>query len=388
MDADDVLADRARDLLDKMFDCGYGDEHLDETDVLQGEFGSPAFQQAALGVIRALAAVQGKAVAALQVVGADNNQSPALVAPSTITSIEHELAKGDGAACRGLILALANTLLGEAAGVPATSGSDALISAIDSIAAELQACHMVMALDAKNSSSANDASSEEARSYLETGPVMSQAVKDLASTVLDTPTGAKPVPVTAGVKSAVAALEPLKQALPAAVAKLPKGYLEPLVKPSQLSQEQLRVLGEVHAALQDEYRVRRQMLVRRAQVTLQSFTWSARTKGEHAATVAQLIANGIAGMDPNPAVALEDLFRVRPADLDAAAQKTSSGASGRFHASVKQVQIGKVPDRGGRTSATGPPPDMPAFKPRAPDGGGRERSHYQCGIILHMGMLK
>ena len=101
-----------------------------------------------------------------------------------------------------------------------------------------------------------------------------------------------------------------------------------VVERGSLSAEQLELLSEVHAALASEYRVRREMVIKRADVTLQSFLWSDRLKETAAAAdVAADVRAGQAALAAEPSVALDDVFEARAADLDVAAGKTSANQS-------------------------------------------------------------
>lgn len=60
--------------------------------------------------------------------------------------------------------------------------------------------------------------------------------------------------------------------------ELPDNYIpEPLLL-RELSPEQWKALESINVTLQDEYSLRRQMLLRRLDVTVQSFKWSDRAK--------------------------------------------------------------------------------------------------------------
>lgn len=186
-----------------------------------------------------------------------------------------------------------------------------------------------------------------------------------------------------------ARLEPL-------VAALPPGYFEPLLPQAvgggggaaaasasspPLTANQLAALREVDAALRDEYGVRRAVLVERAKMTLQSFTWSPRLRHDGTsdavrALVEQRLASPELSAQPN--VDFQSVFQCRAGDVAAVMRKATSGAGagGALAASVKGVLMGSVPDRGGRAAAEGRPgAAMPAWRPRvaAVDGGGGGR---------------
>ena len=62
------------------------------------------------------------------------------------------------------------------------------------------------------------------------------------------------------------------------VASAPEGQISPGLVTSPLSQEQWATLDQVNEALTKEYSVRRQMLLTRCDVTVQSFRWCGRAK--------------------------------------------------------------------------------------------------------------
>ncbi|XP_059171362.1 protein FAM98A-like [Physella acuta] len=145
---------------------------------------------------------------------------------------------------------------------------------------------------------------------------------------------------------------------------------KPLLK-SRLSEKQWAQLLAINDFLSDEYRVRRDMLLKRLDVTIQSFKWSelAKNKENKIAEVYQpirkiLISKTDVGI-PQILAARDDLTRL---------QKTSSGeAREKTKCAINKILIGNVPDRGGRAwELEPPPPEMPSFTKRdaGPQGGG------------------
>ncbi|KAF7282813.1 hypothetical protein GWI33_001953 [Rhynchophorus ferrugineus] len=109
-----------------------------------------------------------------------------------------------------------------------------------------------------------------------------------------------------------------------------------------LSDKQWEILKNVQNGLNNEYRIRREMLLTRLDVTVQSFQWSDKTK-------ADLIA----------------------ARTDLAIIEKTSNASVRKNTqtSLNKVIIGQVPDRGGRSwEQAPPPPEMPSWQQRSVGG--------------------
>ncbi|RUS69331.1 hypothetical protein EGW08_022906 [Elysia chlorotica] len=158
------------------------------------------------------------------------------------------------------------------------------------------------------------------------------------------------------------------------MSKYPDQAGQPLLK-SRLSPKQWSQLLAMNAVLLDEYRVRREMLLKRLDVTIQSFKWSDKAKNNEN-QIAQayqpirslLVAKTNVGV-PQILAARDDLTRL---------QKTSSGkAREETKCAINKVLIGKVPDRGGRAwELEPPPPEMPAFMKRDASSAG-SRGGYQ-----------
>ncbi|XP_051976935.1 protein FAM98A-like [Xyrauchen texanus] len=136
------------------------------------------------------------------------------------------------------------------------------------------------------------------------------------------------------------------------VASLPEGVVpEPLLKTS-LNSVQWKTINEIDKALRKDYECRRQMVIKRFYVTLQSFGWGERAQ-EHNAVLSSMppfspsfessisIAKLLA--------AREDQSRILP---------VKAGPSTALH----KVLMGSVPDRGGRPGEIEPP--MPSFTSR------------------------
>jgi len=140
---------------------------------------------------------------------------------------------------------------------------------------------------------------------------------------------------------------------------------DPVLDPKRLAPAQLEKLRALQETFQQEYRVRRQMLIKRVGVTLQSFVCSTRI-AENKAEVEGAVEKAMERMKVAPSVSWEDMHRVTHYDLIMMGQRTSFGSQDSFVSSVKSVLMGAVPDRGGR------PGDrraarMPTFQSREAD---------------------
>lgn len=182
-----------------------------------------------------------------------------------------------------------------------------------------------------------------------------------------------PVPQSASVKTL---FETIFSKLNASMKS--KSFGKPLFVPSKaLTSEKWVQLEKSRQELDREYDLRREMLVTRLDVTVQSFQWAdaiklkenaiaeryrtkrselnALKRGGHSTDISELLA------------ARDDLLFV---------EKTSSGTvQQNTKCNIQKHMIGAVPDRGGRTSELAPPPpEMPSWqKNRAtgPSGGHR-----------------
>ncbi|XP_033844309.1 protein FAM98B [Periophthalmus magnuspinnatus] len=150
--------------------------------------------------------------------------------------------------------------------------------------------------------------------------------------------------------------------------QLPGGSCgEPLLKRS-LSSEQWEKLQQVNQLLNSEYQSRRRMLIKRLDVTIQSFGWSDRAKVK-VDSMAQAYQPKRHSFRMSSSVDMGSVLAARE-DL-CHIQKTSSGSSReKTSCAVNKVLMGRVPDRGGRPSEIqAPPPEMPPWQKRQ-DGGG------------------
>ncbi|XP_030574741.1 protein FAM98B [Archocentrus centrarchus] len=168
---------------------------------------------------------------------------------------------------------------------------------------------------------------------------------------------------TAGVFSQVQnKVEKLLKTLPSA------SVGNPVLKKS-LSSEQWEKLQSINATLSSEYECRRRMLIKRLDVTVQSFGWSDRAKVK-VDSMARAYQPKRHSLRPQSSVDMAALLAARE-DL-CNVVKTSSGSSREKTAcAVNKILMGRVPDRGGRPSEIeAPPPEMPPWQKRQDGGGG------------------
>ncbi|KAF6200915.1 hypothetical protein GE061_005362 [Apolygus lucorum] len=139
----------------------------------------------------------------------------------------------------------------------------------------------------------------------------------------------------------------------------------------KLTDKQWVLLEKVNKDLQEEYENRRKMLLKRLDVTIQSFQWSERMKGKEN-DIAEKYSSRRNNLTAATSVKLSDLIAAR-AHLAVLEKTSSASVRKNTQSSINKVIIGRVPDRGGRPEdQQPPPPEMPSWAPRAnqPQGGG------------------
>jgi len=144
---------------------------------------------------------------------------------------------------------------------------------------------------------------------------------------------------------------------------------EPLLQ-KELSSEQWEKALKINDALCKEYKMRREVLIKRVDVTVQSFSWSERT--EVMAKDISSIYNKIRSkLTADSVTSIVDVLAARK-NL-CIIEKTCHGEARKATTCQlnKHLMSGKIPDRGGRPSEVPPPPDMPKFQQRKSDSGGR-----------------
>ncbi|XP_050451178.1 protein FAM98A isoform X2 [Cataglyphis hispanica] len=135
---------------------------------------------------------------------------------------------------------------------------------------------------------------------------------------------------------------------------------KPLIE-IELSAKQWDELGKLQEEMHKEYTIRREMLLKRLDVTVQSFLWSDRIKLQEN-EVNTRYEERRKTLKNEPKVTMADLLAARD---DLAVIEKTSNASVRKNtkSKVNSVIIGAVPDRGGRPyEQEPPPPEMPPWQ--------------------------
>ncbi|XP_004346371.1 hypothetical protein CAOG_05698, partial [Capsaspora owczarzaki ATCC 30864] len=156
-------------------------------------------------------------------------------------------------------------------------------------------------------------------------------------------------------------LNSCQQSIVRLLGSLPSTHLgEPLLHKKLTSEHHAR-LTRINQDLEQEYTLRRRMLLKRLDVTVQSFEWSTRAQSkldalQSAFQTQRTKLSPVAHIDVYAVLAARsNLLRITKASDESTRRKVRS--------SLYQVVMGKVPDRGGRAKeARGA--RMPAFAKR------------------------
>ncbi|EEC02016.1 conserved hypothetical protein [Ixodes scapularis] len=165
---------------------------------------------------------------------------------------------------------------------------------------------------------------------------------------------------------------------------LPKAGPDTLGKPlfqGGLTEKQWFALAKLQAQMQEEYRIRRETLIKRLDVTVQSFKWGDRLKGKEDKIV-QVYQPRRQLMQAEPRVSLGHVLAARE-DLLAIEKTSGAGVRQNTKSAVNRVLIGSVPDRGGRPEdQQPPPPEMPSWQKRTEGPPGGESRRF-CTLSEH-----
>uniref|UniRef100_UPI00398E9F75 protein FAM98A-like isoform X2 n=1 Tax=Pristiophorus japonicus TaxID=55135 RepID=UPI00398E9F75 len=145
----------------------------------------------------------------------------------------------------------------------------------------------------------------------------------------------------------------------------PTGVGKPLLS-CRLEPGQWEHLEVIHRAMGVEYECRRQMLISRLDVTVQSFHWSERAQ-QRGAEMQQLYEPLRRALSATTSITLGHLLSARE-DLSVITKTTCRSNREKTACAVNKILMGPVPDRGGRPSELEAP--MPAWESRRSGGGG------------------
>jgi len=133
--------------------------------------------------------------------------------------------------------------------------------------------------------------------------------------------------------------------------------------------EQWKCINKVIELLNEEFNIRRAMLLTRLDVTVQSFKWPDRLKNKKL-ELEEIYQTKLNVINNLPDCFVSDFLCARE-DLAIVEKTSSTLAVQNTNSSVNKVMIGRVPDRGGRPNEQqAPPPEMPSWQQRTQSQGG------------------
>ncbi|XP_028676305.1 protein FAM98A isoform X2 [Erpetoichthys calabaricus] len=167
----------------------------------------------------------------------------------------------------------------------------------------------------------------------------------------------------------------IEKKLKEALSKVPQNHVgKPLMK-KPLGPIHWEKVEAINQALVNEYDVRRKMLLKRLDVTVQSFGWSEKAK-VHTEKLAKVYQPKRAALGAKSSISVANLFAARE-DLSKILRTSSGRTREKTACAINKVLMGRVPDRGGRPNEIEPPPpEMPPWQkrqdgPQQFGGGGR-----------------
>lgn len=151
------------------------------------------------------------------------------------------------------------------------------------------------------------------------------------------------------------------------LARLPCGDMTNPLLNTGLSTEQWMQIKKMNEVLTEDYECRRQMMIKRFQVTLESFAWGEKQKERREALASVPPLSSLAG---SSRISLSHLIAAR--EDQSLIEPIKAGKS----TPVYKTLMGSVPDRGGRPGEIEPP--MPAWEDRRAKGNrsGRGGGHH------------
>ncbi|XP_068424098.1 protein FAM98A [Clinocottus analis] len=168
----------------------------------------------------------------------------------------------------------------------------------------------------------------------------------------------------------------IEKKLKEAMSKVPPNHVgEPLLK-KPLGPVHVEKIEAINQALVNEYEVRRKMLLKRLDVTVQSFGWSDRAK-THTEKLSRVYQPLRSALDTKSKMSAAHLLAARQ-DFSKILRTSSGKMREKTACPINKVLMGRVPDRGGRPcEIEAPPPEMPSWQKRqdAPQGGGHYGGH-------------
>lgn len=132
-----------------------------------------------------------------------------------------------------------------------------------------------------------------------------------------------------------------------------------LMNPSNFSEEQINILKDINSELSHDYAIRRDVLFKRMEVTLQSFIWSDKGKEKENEILGLAKRKLLSSAALGSHVRFDDLF-LATRDVYHVERVTAKN----IQCAIKKVIIPSMPDRGGRPKEVRPGQLMPSFRAR------------------------
>ncbi|KAM4694095.1 protein FAM98A [Discoglossus pictus] len=164
------------------------------------------------------------------------------------------------------------------------------------------------------------------------------------------------------------------------LSKVPPSHLGKPLLGKTLGPSHWEKIEAINQAIANEYEVRRKMLIKRLDVTIQSFGWSDRAK-QHTEKLAKVYQPKRAALTPKGSISVAHLLAARH-DLSKILRTSSGSIREKSACAINKVMMGRVPDRGGRPNEIEPPPpEMPPWQKRqdGPAQGGSSRGGGRGG---------
>lgn len=161
---------------------------------------------------------------------------------------------------------------------------------------------------------------------------------------------------------------------------------KPMFAPNKsLTFEEWKKLEQLQKELDAEYSLRREMLITRLDVTIQSFQWSdaVKNKGDIIAERYSAKRKELENLQSGcKATDIVELLAARD-DLLFLEKTSSANVRKNTQTDLQKHIIGMVPDRGGRANEhQPPPPEMPAWQKNRAGGGQGNQGGHRGGVSI------
>ncbi|XP_053575786.1 LOW QUALITY PROTEIN: protein FAM98A-like [Bombina bombina] len=159
----------------------------------------------------------------------------------------------------------------------------------------------------------------------------------------------------------------IKKKVKETLAKVPPSHLGKPLLGKALGPSYWEKIEAINQAISNEYEVRRKMLIKSLDLTVQSFGWSDKAK-QQTEKLAKVYQPRRATLIPKSSILVAHLLGARH-DLSKILRTSSGSTREKTACAINKVLMGRVPDR----AVADPPPEMPPWQKRqdGPPQGGR-----------------